>query len=95
MVKYLIFGLIIAFLLVVFSIQNATSTNIYFFSWHYNGSLVIIVLSAFSIGVLTGVAFMLFSKTKKAAPLPAKGTSASTTSSTMEEDDFYWGTDEK
>ncbi len=64
MVKYLIFFIVLAFLLVIFALQNATPVIIQFISWKYEGSIAVVILSSFTLGAITGLIFMLLPKRK-------------------------------
>ncbi|MBP0902324.1 lipopolysaccharide assembly protein LapA domain-containing protein [Mariniflexile gromovii] len=49
-----IIGLLIALVIVIFSIQNAEVTDVKFFIWKLSMSRVLIILGSFAIGVLVG-----------------------------------------
>lgn len=48
----LIAALIIAFLIIAFSLQNNTSIAIQFFRWNFEGSLGLILLTTLFLGIL-------------------------------------------
>jgi uncharacterized integral membrane protein len=57
--------LVILFLAVAFSLQNAEPIIIHFFGWRFEGSLVIILLTAMTAGVILTVLASLPSQMKK------------------------------
>jgi len=48
----LILGLIFALLIAIFSIQNAGSVSLVFFTWEFETSLVVVILGAVALGVI-------------------------------------------
>jgi putative membrane protein len=50
-----ILAVLIALIIVIFSLQNAEVTDIKFFFWQLSASRVIIILGSFGIGVLVGI----------------------------------------
>ncbi len=50
-----IIALIIAALIVIFSIQNVQAVEVKFLFWHLTMSRVLIILGSFIIGILVGV----------------------------------------
>ncbi len=49
---FLIMGIIFALLIAIFSIQNAVPVSLSFFSWHFDTSLVVVILGAVALGAL-------------------------------------------
>ena len=52
MLIYIIAGLIIAILAVIFALQNMTAVTITFFLWSIQGSLALVLLVTLAVGVL-------------------------------------------
>ncbi len=62
----LIAALIIVFLAVAFSLQNAIPITIQFFKWTFEGSLVLVLLTTLFLGVLIHLLASMPSRLKKA-----------------------------
>ncbi len=61
----LIAALLIVFLAVAFSLQNASEITIYFFAWTFQGSLVIVLLTTLALGVIISLLASLPAQMKK------------------------------
>ncbi|MES2007081.1 MAG: LapA family protein [Patescibacteria group bacterium] len=59
MILFLILGLIIGGLSVIFVFQNITPITVSFFTWHIDGSLSVILLLALLSGMLVSVLVLL------------------------------------
>ncbi|MDI6790667.1 MAG: LapA family protein [Thermodesulfobacteriota bacterium] len=62
---YLILALIIVTMVAVFAIQNAHVVMIHFLFWHFEGSLVLYLLSFFTAGIITALLLTLPDRLKK------------------------------
>jgi uncharacterized integral membrane protein len=56
---FLILALIIAILAVVFALQNADVIAVVFFTYSFEGSLALVLLVTFAVGVIAGIFFIL------------------------------------
>jgi len=56
---FLIAALIVAILAVVFAIQNAVPVTVGFLTWRFEGSLALVLLITFALGVITSLLFSL------------------------------------
>ena len=61
----LIAALLIVFLAVAFSLQNASEITIHFFAWTFQGSLVIVLLTTLVLGVIISLLASLPAQMKK------------------------------
>ncbi|MGB0909012.1 MAG: LapA family protein [Nitrospirales bacterium] len=61
----LIASLLIVFLAVAFSLQNASEITIHFFAWTFQGSLVIVLLTTLVLGVIISLLASLPGQMKK------------------------------
>ena len=61
----LILALLLIFLAVAFSLQNAVPITIQFFAWTFEGSLVLVLLTALALGVIISLFASLPSQIKK------------------------------
>lgn len=61
----LIAFLLVLFFAVAFSLQNSDPIKIIFFTWTFQGSLVVVLLSALAFGVILSVVASLPSQIKK------------------------------
>ena len=59
MVIFLILGVLVGAISVVFVLQNITPVTVSFFTWHMDGSLAVILFLAFASGVLMTLLFLL------------------------------------
>jgi lipopolysaccharide assembly protein A len=55
---YLILGLVIAIIAVIFALQNTATVTIGFFVWKVTGSLSLVLLVTLAIGVVIGLLFL-------------------------------------
>lgn len=65
MPKSLFIGLIAAFLLVVFAVQNAAPVPIKLMIWEFNSSLSLVIVICLLFGVVVGSAFTFYSQSMK------------------------------
>ena len=61
----LILALLIVFLAVAFSLQNHEPITINFFTWTFEGSLVLVLLTTLALGIIISVVASLPSQIKK------------------------------
>ena len=61
----LIAALLLVFLAVAFSLQNSVPITIQFFAWTFEGSLVLVLLTALALGVIISLLASLPSQIKK------------------------------
>ncbi len=61
----LILALVMVFLAVAFSLQNASEITIHFFAWTFQGSLVIVLLTTLALGVIISLLASLPGQMKK------------------------------
>ena len=59
MIIFLILGVMLGVVSVVFVLQNITPVSVAFFAWHLNGSLAVILFLALASGVLITLLFLL------------------------------------
>jgi uncharacterized integral membrane protein len=59
MIIFLILGVLVGAISVVFVLQNITAVSVSFFTWHLNGSLAVILFLALASGVLMTLLFLL------------------------------------
>ena len=59
MIISLIFGLILSLAALVFALQNTQSVRISFLVWHVNGSLALLLIIFFFVGLLAGILVIL------------------------------------
>ncbi|GAB4431221.1 MAG: hypothetical protein OHK0040_00370 [bacterium] len=57
--------ILIAIVIAVFAVQNATVVSLSFFNYHFESSLVVVVLLSFALGIISGIVYMLPSLLKK------------------------------
>ena len=62
---YLIFGLVIAVLAVIFALQNSMTVTISFLAWEITASLSLVILITLAIGALIGYLVLVPSVIKK------------------------------
>lgn len=62
MQKYVISGIILVILVVIFALQNAEPVLVKFYFWNFNIALALLIIGTSSIGFLMG---MIFSRTWK------------------------------
>jgi len=61
----LVAALLIVFVAVAFSLQNAVPITIQFFSWTFQGSLVLVLLTTLAVGVIISLVASLPSQVKR------------------------------
>ena len=61
-----IIALILTTLVALFSLQNAQQVQVTFFSWYFQGSLVVVILLAFALGLTTTALLSVPGRFKKA-----------------------------
>lgn len=66
---FLFFALVIAFVIVLFAVQNAGFITVSFFSWQFEGSMVFILVIVFAAGLITGILMALPSILRKSFAL--------------------------
>ncbi len=66
---FLILSLLIAVALVLFAVQNSAVVTVSFLSFHYGGSLALILVVVFALGLLSGILISIPSLLKKASAL--------------------------
>lgn len=59
MIFSLIVGLILSIVALVFALQNTQSVHMAFLFWHLNGSLALLLIIFFVVGILAGILMML------------------------------------
>jgi uncharacterized integral membrane protein len=59
MIISLILGLILSLAALVFALQNTQSVRISFLAWHANGSLALLLIIVFFVGLLAGILVVL------------------------------------
>ncbi len=59
MIIFLILGVLVGAVSVVFVLQNITAVSVSFLAWHLDGSLAVILFLAFASGVLMTLLFLL------------------------------------
>ena len=59
MIIFLILGVLVGAISVVFVLQNIMPVTVSFFAWHLDGSLAVILFLAFAAGVLMTLLFLL------------------------------------
>ena len=52
---FIVLALLIALAIVLFALQNSTIVTVSFLSFHYNGSLALILIVVFTLGLLAGI----------------------------------------
>lgn len=62
--KFLVL-ILIAILVAIFAVQNSTVVSLSFFNYHFESSLVVVVLLSFALGIISGIVYMLPSLLKK------------------------------
>lgn len=59
MVFAIILGILLGALTVVFALQNFTEVTISFFTWHFSGSLALVLLATFASGIVISLLMIL------------------------------------
>jgi putative membrane protein len=66
---FLILSLLIAIVLVLFAVQNSVIVTVSFLSFHYSGSLALILVVVFALGLLAGILISVPSLFRKSSAL--------------------------
>jgi putative membrane protein len=66
---FLILSLLIAIALILFAVQNSAVLTVSFLSFHYNGSLALILVMVFALGLLSGILISVPSLLRKSSAL--------------------------
>ena len=66
---FLFLALLIAFVLVLFAVQNSALVTVTFLTFHFVGSLALILVVVFASGVLTGILMAVPSFWRKSSAL--------------------------
>jgi lipopolysaccharide assembly protein A len=66
---FIVLALLIAIAIVLFALQNSSVVTISFLSFHYSGSLALIVVALFASGLLAGLLISLPSLLRKSSAL--------------------------
>ena len=56
--------IIVSILVALFAMQNAMVVELNFIFWEFTASLVVVIVSAFALGILVALCFMLYMKAK-------------------------------
>lgn len=56
--------IIVSILVALFAMQNAMVVELNFIFWEFTASLVVVIVSAFALGMLVAMCFMLYMKAK-------------------------------
>lgn len=64
---FLILSILIAVALVLFAVQNSAVVTVSFLSLHYNGSLALILVVVFALGLLSGILISIPSLLRKSS----------------------------
>ncbi|MFT4661128.1 MAG: putative membrane protein [Patiriisocius sp.] len=62
-----IIAIVLAILLVIFSLQNTETVVVEFLSWEFSLPQVLLIIGTFSLGVIVGILVSLRKRKKKAA----------------------------
>jgi lipopolysaccharide assembly protein A len=65
----IVLALLIAVAIVLFALQNSTIVTVGFLSFHYNGSLALILVVVFTLGLLAGILISVPSLLRKYSDL--------------------------
>lgn len=60
----LVVMVIVSILVALFAMQNAVVVELNFIFWEFTASLVVVIVSAFALGILVAMCFMLYMKAK-------------------------------
>jgi uncharacterized integral membrane protein len=66
---FIVLALLIAIAIVLFALQNSAMVTISFLSFHYNGSLALILVVVFTLGLLAGILISIPSLFRKSSDL--------------------------
>lgn len=62
---FIVLALLIALAIVLFALQNSAIVTVSFLSFHYNGSLALILVIVFTLGLLAGILISIPSLLRK------------------------------
>lgn len=60
----LVVTIIVSILVALFAMQNAMVVELNFIFWEFTASLVVVIVSAFALGIIVAMCFMLYMKAK-------------------------------
>ena len=66
---FIVLALLIAIAIVLFAVQNAAIVTVSFLSLHYNGSLALILVTVFALGLLAGLLISIPTMLRKSLDL--------------------------
>ena len=66
---FIVLALLIAIAIVIFALQNSAIVTVSFLSFHYNGSLALILVVVFTLGLLAGLLISIPSLLRKSSAL--------------------------
>ncbi len=66
---FIVLALLIAIAIVIFALQNSAIATVSFLSFHYNGSLALILVVVFTLGLLAGILISIPSILRKSSGL--------------------------
>ncbi len=66
---FIVLALLIAIAIVIFALQNSAIVTVSFLSFHYNGSLALILVVVFTLGLLAGLLISIPSLLRKSADI--------------------------
>lgn len=66
---FLVLSILIAIALVLFAVQNSAIVTISFLSFHFSGSLALVLVVVFALGLLSGILVSVPSLLKKSSAL--------------------------
>jgi len=66
---FIVLALLIAIAIVLFALQNSAIVTVSFLSFHYNGSLALILVVVFTLGLLAGILISIPSLLRKSSDL--------------------------
>ena len=66
---FIVLALLIALAIVLFALQNSAIVTVSFLSFHYNGSLALILVVVFTLGLLAGILISIPSLLRKSSDL--------------------------
>ncbi len=69
MLFFIVLALLIAIAIVLFSVQNSAIVTVSFLAFHYNGSLALILVVVFTLGLLAGMLISIPSLLRKSSDL--------------------------
>jgi putative membrane protein len=66
---FIVLALLVAIAIVLFASQNSAIVTVSFLSFHYNGSLALILIVVFALGLLAGILISIPSLLRKSSDL--------------------------